>query len=152
MRAVGALTDASLAAALSEQPVIVPVPARPDFAARFVDAALADARRGALPRVGNTVTTSLDLDLQRDAESILSAAVDRLDARGAHNAAAVVVRNRNGEVLAYVGAACSRDRRRPRRRALHLLRARRQPGSTLKPLVTSCSSNAAPPAPPSWTT
>lgn len=133
MHAVGALSDESLAAALAERPVLAPTPARPYFAARFVDAALDAMRAGQLIRDANTLTTSLDLSLQRETETLLAAAVDRFDARGAHNAAAVVVRNLNGEVLAYVGAA--RETPDARGGALDLLRARRQPGSTLKPFV-----------------
>lgn len=99
---------------------------RPWFAPRFVDGLL---RRGSWPEHGARLQSSLDLSLQRSTRDILERAVLRFRNRGAQNAAALVVHNASGQVLAYVGAA---DQDGPGG-ALDLLRARRQPGSVLKP-------------------
>jgi penicillin-binding protein 1C len=106
---------------------------RPWRAPRFADAALRAWREGDLAAEGGALRTSLDLALQEEVEAILSAAVARHAGRGVSNGAAVVLDVSSGEVLAYVGAA--------RRGSAHpggwldLLRAPRQPGSTLKPFV-----------------
>ncbi len=130
MRAVGAITPAQWTEARNEALSVVPIAAHPWLAPRAVDAALDRVRRGEIANAP-TIRTSLDASLQRDAESVLRAAVERMASRGARNGAAVVLANATGEVLAYVGAA------RPEGPggALDLARARRQPGSSLKPFV-----------------
>ncbi len=133
MLANGAIDRPAYDAALRELPAIRLAPARPWEAARFADAVLAGWQAGTVRRMGGVIPTSLDLGLQHRAESLLVAQLDRLASRGARNGAAVVVANATGEVLAYVGAA--RDDAEANGGALDLLRARRQPGSTLKPFV-----------------
>ena len=54
------------------------------------------------------VRTTLDLDLQRDVDSILRAHRDGLDAAGASEAAVVVLDNATGEILAFAGPAARR--------------------------------------------
>ncbi len=120
-------------AARVEVPSIAAEAPRPWEAARAVDHVLGLWRRGEIPREGAVVRTSIDLAMQARAESVLRAAVARFAPRGARNGAAVVVANATGEVLAYVGAA--RDAAGDAGGALDLARARRQPGSTLKPFV-----------------
>ena len=76
---------------------------RHDFAApHFVDLLL--QRRGMLPREGGTVCTTLDLALTRHVESVLSAQIVRLKEHDAAGAAAVVIDNKGGEVLALAGS------------------------------------------------
>ena len=133
MLARGAIDRAAWDAARREQPAIAPSEARPWASARLVDHALGLLRRGEITREGRTLRTSIDLPLQARAEAIVRAANDRFAARGARNAAAVVVANATGEVLAYVGAA--REGAGAPGGELDLLRARRQPGSTLKSFV-----------------
>ncbi|MBK6528636.1 MAG: hypothetical protein IPF99_03320 [Deltaproteobacteria bacterium] len=70
-------------------------------AERFVDALL----RAEPDRASGLPRGSLDAGLQRDAAALMAGTVARWRARGASNGAAVVLSNRTGEVLAYVGAA-----------------------------------------------
>lgn len=128
MRDAGFIDDRALREALAEAPRWAGG-AHPRGAAGFVDAL---ARSGAADGE-QTVRSSLDARLQRDASTLMSAAVARWRGRGASNGAAVVLANGTGEVLAYVAAA---DPAGPGG-ALDLLRAPRQPGSTLKPFVYS---------------
>jgi penicillin-binding protein 1C len=133
MRAAGTLDDDTLSAALGERPGIRPAAPAPYLAPRFVDAALAEHAAGAIERSAGVLGTSLDLDLQRRAEGVLGAAVGAFERRGATNAAAIVVANASGEVLAYVGAA--RAGRDVPGACVDLLRRPRQPGSSLKPFA-----------------
>ncbi|HBQ11948.1 MAG TPA: hypothetical protein DEF51_12645, partial [Myxococcales bacterium] len=132
MRDTGRIDEATFLSASAEPAAIRARPVRPWRAPRFADAALEGWRDGSLSRSGQTLRTSLDLPLQREAERILRDAVERLEERGVTNGAAVVVSNQSGEVLAHVGAA--RGGESPGG-WLDLARARRQPGSTLKPFV-----------------
>ncbi|MDO9021519.1 MAG: transglycosylase domain-containing protein [Deltaproteobacteria bacterium] len=126
MRDAGFIDERALADALAEAPRWA-TGVHPRGAERFVDALLRAEpdRDSGLPR------GSLDAGLQRGAAALMAGTVARWRARGATNGAAVVLSNRTGEVLAYVGAA---DPAGPGG-ALDLLRAPRQPGSTLKPFV-----------------
>ncbi|MEI8258600.1 MAG: transglycosylase domain-containing protein, partial [Deltaproteobacteria bacterium] len=132
MLTVGVIDRAAYAAAVATPLEISPAIAHPYEAPRFVDRVLREVRDHRLaPRAGRLDTT-LDADLQREAERLLTATLARFEARGAHNAAALVVANATGEVLAYVGAADAGDERGG---ALDLLASARAPGSTLKPFV-----------------
>jgi penicillin-binding protein 1C len=133
MLARGVIDRASWEVARNEHPAIATEGPRPWEAPRAVDHALGLLRRGEAQREGVTLRTSIDLPLQTQVESLLRAGVSRFATRGARNGAAIVVANATGEVLAYVGAA--RDGSTDAGGALDLLRARRQPGSTLKPFV-----------------
>lgn len=83
-------------------------------------------------RPGETrVRTTLDLRLQRRAQRLVRRAVEKLRDRGGTQAAAIVLENRSGEVLAYVGSAGWND---PDGRN-DGVRALRQPGSALKPFA-----------------
>ena len=79
------------------------------------------------------VHTTLDADLQREAETIAARALPELESVGASALALLVVDNATGDVLAHVGS--------PDYFAAGALggndgtRALRQPGSTLKPFV-----------------
>jgi penicillin-binding protein 1C len=95
---------------------------------------------GLLPRLGDLglgpaieVRTTLDPALQADVEAIVREEVAALAGRGVTEAAALVVDVPTGEVLALVGSVDFGD-------ALHAgqvdgTRARRQPGSALKPFA-----------------
>ncbi len=101
MRANGVLDRASLERALAE-----PVRVRPhihDFEApHFVDLLL--MRKGLLPVQGGPVRTTLDLELNRFAETCLTENLQRLTDKQASGAAAVVLDNATGEVLAMAGS------------------------------------------------
>ena len=79
------------------------------------------------------IRTTLDLDLQRDVEALVKTHAVRLAQRGATTAAVVVVDNATGDVIARVGSADWGDASIAG--AVDLVRAKRQPGSTLKPFV-----------------
>jgi penicillin-binding protein 1C len=131
MLALGLRTPEEIRLARAERPAIRRASPRSYRAPRFVDAVVADVRRGErTPREG-AITTTLDLALQDRAEAILGTTLTRFERRGAVNAAAIVVAHGSGEILAYVGAA----RSDAEGGALDLLAARRQPGSTLKPFA-----------------
>ncbi len=128
MRDSGFIDDRALREALAEAPRWAS-DAHPRGAEGFVGA-LFRSGAGAGER---SVRGSLDARLQRDASALMASTVARWRARGASNGAAVVLANGTGEVLAYVAAA---DPAGPGG-AVDLLRAPRQPGSTLKPFVYS---------------
>jgi len=79
------------------------------------------------------VTTTVERDLQSEAEFAAQATLRPLAKRHVTAASVVVIENATGEILAYVGSPSFGD-------AAHGgqndgVRARRQPGSTLKPFV-----------------
>jgi len=89
-----------------ERAMIEPLALRPprqDFAApHFVDLLL--QRKGMLSHEGGVVRTTLDAGLNRHVESVLSAQIARLGEHDAGGAAAVVLHNPSGEVLALAGS------------------------------------------------
>ncbi len=133
MRETGRIDEASYRAALAAPITIRTRDPRPWSAPRFADAVREELRAGRLARRCGVVTSARGLPLEERVEDILERAVQGGEARGVTNAAAIVVANETGEILAYVGAA--RAGQGAPGGWLDLLRARRQPGSTLKPFV-----------------
>lgn len=86
-------------------------------------------RARALGLTGPVLKTTLDPDLQRFVQQVLDQRVRTLTTRGVRNAAALVVDNATGAVLAWVVA----PQHGPF--AIDPVLAPRQPGSTLKPFV-----------------
>jgi penicillin-binding protein 1C len=80
---------------------------------------------------GERVKTTLDTRIQRLALTALRHQLLGLDGRNVRDAAALVVDNRTGAVLAYIGSAGPDSRAR----FVDGVRARRQAGSTLKPFL-----------------
>jgi penicillin-binding protein 1C len=118
--------DARRRAGLSG-PVRVRLPeALPFLAPHFVEGVLASSTAG-------TVVTTLDLRRQRLVERALRAHVDRRRAVGIDNAAALLVDHRSMEVVAAVGSASFFDPRIAGQ--VDGTRARRSPGSALKPFL-----------------
>ena len=129
----GWLSEADQTRALSEPLELRPM--RHPFAAPHLTEALrlvALGERGRLS-AGDVTTTTLDLVLQRDVEGLVVSHRARLAGRRADNAAVLVVDNDSGEVLAYVGSADFDDPEIAGQ--IDMARARRQPGSTLKPFL-----------------
>jgi len=83
-------------------------------------------------RLAGTIRTSLDLALQDAAAAEVRHAVAVLRDRHVHHAAAVVLDNRSGEILAWVG---SPDFWADTTGQVDMVTSPRQPGSTLKPFV-----------------
>lgn len=81
---------------------------------------------------GGTWRTSLDLALQEELEREVRHAVETLADRGARHAAAVVLDNRSGEILAWVG---SPDFWADTAGQVDMVLSPRQPGSALKPFL-----------------
>jgi penicillin-binding protein 1C len=127
LRERGFLGDDDLARAKTE--VVSPVkPSRTLLAPYLIDAL---HKEGQLAAHGTTRTT-IDLPLQRDVEGLVRTHLAGVRALGASDAAVIVVDNASGDVLAYVGGADYDD---PIAGKVDMARARRQPGSTLKPFV-----------------
>ncbi|HET7584407.1 MAG TPA: penicillin-binding protein 1C [Gemmatimonadaceae bacterium] len=82
--------------------------------------------------VSGVVRTSLDLTLQREIEQEVRHTVFTLRDRGAEHAAAVVLDNRTGEILAWVGSPDFFDDTAGQ---TDMVVSPRQPGSALKPFL-----------------
>jgi penicillin-binding protein 1C len=135
--------DADALARAKAEPTVAqsrrPAFGAPHFVAGLVSGSLAGAQAGlaeAIARGPTTrITSTLDADLQRVAEAQVASTVEQLraGARGATAASAVVLDNASGDVLAYVGSPDMFDEATGG--ANDGVRAERQPGSTLKPLL-----------------
>jgi penicillin-binding protein 1C len=102
-------------------------------APHFVQSVRAErGSRGGLAGV-ERIDTTIDGDLQREAERSAREEMALLAGRHATAAAVVVLDNETGDVLAYVGSPDFGDDARGGQN--DGVRARRQPGSTLKPFV-----------------
>ena len=126
MAAAGVISRASLAASIAEPPATLTDAPHPYLAPRLAERV---ARSAAGSTRGGAVRCSVDAALHREVRDELARTVRRYGARGARNAAGVVIANASGEVLAYVSALDGVGG------AIDLLRARRAPGSSLKPFV-----------------
>ncbi|MEM6292219.1 MAG: penicillin-binding protein 1C [Myxococcota bacterium] len=99
--------------------------AAPHFVQRLIERAhLSD---------GSQTRTTLDATLQADVEGLITTHMGEMKAHAVDNAAAIVVDNATGDVLAYVGSADFFDPEIAGQ--VDMIRSRRQPGSTLKPFV-----------------
>lgn len=127
--------DAEAAGDLATAPLNLQAP-RPMFRApHFVERVL--AQTGHLG--GGTVRTTLDLELQQDVEKIVQTVLGDLETSRVGQAAVMVMDNRTGDILAYVGSAAFYDQ-------AHLgqndgVAALRQPGSALKPFIYGMALN-----------
>ena len=97
-------------------------------APHFVDLVL----QGLAPNTSGTVKTTLDLDVNRFVESAVQDQLARLRAKNVRDAAAVVIDNASGDVLALVG---SQNYFAPGTGQVNGAWARRSAGSTLKPFT-----------------
>ncbi|OGL74507.1 penicillin-binding protein 1C [Candidatus Uhrbacteria bacterium RIFCSPHIGHO2_12_FULL_60_25] len=115
--------------------VTVFAPRHPIKAPHFVFQVLNELE-GAIPGIrdgGYEVRTTLDPDLQRTAEDVISSRLETLKDQNAGNAALVAADARSGDVLAYVGSAdYFNDDIQGR---VDMVQAKRQPGSALKPFL-----------------
>lgn len=116
--------------ALAEPLTAVPA-RRPFLAPHFTSRLLASAEAGQRPLRG-TWRTSLDLFLQEMLEGEVRHTVSQLQDRGVEHAAAVVLENRSGEILAWVG---SPDFWADTAGQVDMVTGTRQPGSALKPFL-----------------
>jgi penicillin-binding protein 1C len=115
------------------EPVILQQRAPAFGAPHFVRALLAGDLGVSPDAAGGTVTTTLDVDLQRAAELATQHVIGSLGDKHVTAASVVVLDNATGDILAYVGSPDFFDEGRAGQNDGAL--ARRQPGSTLKPFV-----------------
>lgn len=120
------------AAALFELPLTLRPPEQLPFAApHLVERVLAQQRIEG--RQAPTITTTLDLDLQRLVQRRIEQAIARNQSRGIRNASALLVDTRDMAVRALVGSADYFDASIAGQ--VDGTAAKRSPGSTLKPLL-----------------
>ncbi|MCL2011288.1 MAG: transglycosylase domain-containing protein [Cystobacterineae bacterium] len=81
--------------------------------------------------------STLDLNIQMDAQQLLSKQLRQLRWRDAGNGAVVVIDSTNGEVLAYVGSDNYFDTEH--HGAIDYAAIQRSPGSTLKPFIVAAA-------------
>ena len=127
MEKAGWLTAEQRTRARSES-LHLQAPQRLFRAPHFVDLVLRDLPVDAPA----TVQTTLDLDLNRFVENAVRDQLARLHAKNVHDAAAVVIDNATGEVLALVG---SQNYFAPGTGQVNGAWARRSAGSTFKPFT-----------------
>ncbi len=129
LRAHEMLSDADHERAVAE--IVDPRPlSRPFLAPHFTESLVADHL---LDEEAGVTRSTLDIELQRDVEGLIHTHLASLANQGAGNAAVLVVDNARGEILAYAGSADFDDPSIAGQ--MDVIRARRQPGSTLKPFV-----------------
>jgi penicillin-binding protein 1C len=130
LRDTGTLEEAAWRRAAAEPLRLAP--ARRAFQApHFVDFLLSQPEPASCAPAGARRTT-LDLDLNRLAERVLREQVTRLRRENVQNGAVVVLDNRTGDVLAFVG---SEDYFAPSGGQVNGAWARRSAGSTFKPFT-----------------
>jgi penicillin-binding protein 1C len=127
---LGYADSAEVAAAL-EEPLIARSNRTPFLAPHFTTRILQWAEERGEP-LGTEWRTSLDLDLQTALEAEVRHTIDVLSDRRAEHAAAVVLDNGSGEILAWVG---SPDFWADTAGQVDMVVSRRQPGSALKPFL-----------------
>ena len=128
LQATGYVT-ATDAARAELEPVVSPRRRVPFLAPHFTSRILAGGEDSS---TRNLWRTSLDLVLQQEVEAEVRHTVDRLSSSGGRHAAAVVLDNKTGEVLAWVG---SPDFWADTAGQVDMVVSPRQPGSALKPFL-----------------
>lgn len=103
-----------------------PSPPRPSHAPHATRQLLRD-----MPESIRRVTTTLDLNVQREVQQIIQDKITSITERNAKDAAAIVVDNLSGDVIAYVGSSDELSSAPFVDGAI----AMRQAGSTLKPFI-----------------
>ena len=128
----------ALAQALARRPTALLAPGEEALAPHLAARLAGIARPGAQPggqldaNPGEPITTTLDATLQRAAIAALRRQLQELRGRNVEDGAVLVLDNASGEVLAWVGSSGTALSTAAE---VDAVLARRQPGSTLKPLV-----------------
>lgn len=130
----GYLDDHDLQVAVDSDLGIVDRRPRPDSALHYAMLMSDDvkAARRHDPQL-TLVKSSLDLEVQEKTTAIVRRNLDTVRALGATNSAAIVVDTASGEVRAWVGSVDYFDKEN--HGAIDFNRAKRSPGSTLKPFL-----------------
>ena len=128
------LDEAALTEAAAEAcPTVLAEAKRPFFAPHFTDRVARLRTQAGEGAASRRVRSSLDLDLQLFAERRLVSELALLEANRVTNGAVIVIDNRSGAVLVYVGSASWFDYEASGQ--IDGVRVRNQPGSTLKPFL-----------------
>lgn len=139
MREIGFIDEAAYTAALSEKVSFAPAGQNAVIAPHFVFYILDQLEKtyGAKALVGGLkVTTTLDVDLEMQAEKIVyEYALQNVKKFNASNASLVAIDPSSGQILAMVGSRNFFDTQIDGQYNATL--ASRQPGSTMKPLIYS---------------
>jgi penicillin-binding protein 1C len=133
MQVNGFLDDATYARALTE-PLRLRAHNREFEAPLFVDLLL--ERRGTLPPEGGVVKTTIDLSLNQWIEQVIARQLQTLADKNVTAAAAVVIHNPTGEVLALSGSG---DYFEPGIGQINGAWSARSAGSALKPFTYICA-------------
>ncbi len=80
-----------------------------------------------------TITTTLDRDLYQQQREIIDHELEKINDKGVHNAASIMIDNQTGNVLSYIGNKDYFDTKH--NGAVDMVQAKRQPGSALKPFI-----------------
>lgn len=138
MREDGYITDEQEKAAVEQLPDMQFLKSGESFKAphfvQYVQQILEERYGEAVVQGGGLqVTTSLDWDLQQEAQKIVAEEIEKVESLDIGNGAAVVLDSQTGEVLAMVG---SKDFNDPNYDGqVNVTLALRQPGSSIKPVV-----------------
>ncbi len=135
LRANGSI-DASTFARAESEPLTLHVERGTFGAPHLVDALMLGRVSDAVPKLkgrADLVVTTIDRELQRIVETRVAQVTEHLRGKHVGAAAAVVLDNESGEILAYVGSPAFFDE--AREGANDGVLALRQPGSALKPFV-----------------
>ncbi|MCR9203384.1 MAG: penicillin-binding protein 1C [Halobacteriovoraceae bacterium] len=100
-------------------------------ARHFIDYLLAQPEKQKFLK-GDTLQTTLDLDIQREVKEILRAQVENLEKYGVGKAAAIVVESATGKILSYAG---THDFYEAEGGQYDSVQSLRQPGSAVKPFT-----------------
>lgn len=104
----------------------------PHFALLVKDMLIKKYGEETIIRSGFSVKTTIDLDNQKYAETVVKNQVRYLHGDKVSNGAAVVMNAKTGEILAYVG---SHDWSDPDNGKIDMASTPRQPGSSFKPII-----------------
>lgn len=129
--------DAAKQEPLRIQPQEVSLPLRAPWFVEYVrNELIARFGEDCFKRCGLTVTTTLDIDLQEQAQALLEKNLTtHADPIGAHNGALVSVDARSGEIVVMVGSRNYGDGRPEVQGSNNFATAILQPGSSFKPFV-----------------
>lgn len=133
----GVITETEKQDALKTELVYAPQVSAQDEspAPHFVEVVMADLYEKydeeTLARSGFQITTSLDLNMQRELQNTITNNMRAINLNGGTNASAIVIDPRTGGVRALVGSYNWNDEKFGK---VNMVTARRQPGSSFKPL------------------
>ncbi len=136
----GYITEDQKKAALAEELTYEPRKApinnsiAPHFTQMVLDQLYKKYDEETVNRSGYQVTTTLDANIQNQMQAALNANMPTINRNGGHNAAAVAIDPKNGEVRGLIG---SYDWNDPDFGKVNIITSLRQPGSSFKPIYYS---------------